>query len=63
MIYSKGLEQEFDIVAPSAIGGLRSQQYLRLNPQAKMPLLVLPSGQAIPESEVGRGEAHHLRVC
>ena len=34
------------------IGGLKSEQYLALNPLGKMPLLVLPDGTAIPESEV-----------
>jgi glutathione S-transferase len=34
------------------LGGLRSDAYRALNPQCKMPLLVLPDGRALPESEV-----------
>ena len=52
VIYSKGLEGEFDVVAPSALGGLGSDAYAALNPQKKMPLLLLPGGTALPESEV-----------
>ena len=33
------------------MGGLKSDAYLSLNPQGKMPLLVLPDGTAIPESD------------
>lgn len=57
IIYHKGLENEFDIVSPAAVGGLGSEQYMALNPQNKMPLLLLPNGQSLPESEVGAGEA------
>jgi glutathione S-transferase len=53
IIYEKGLENEFDIVSPSQLGGLGSEQYVALNPQNKMPLLLLPNGQSLPESEVG----------
>ena len=31
--------------------GLKSAEYLALNPQGKMPLLVLPCGTPIPESD------------
>ncbi len=48
----KGLEASVSVVAPSELGGLKSPQYLALNPQGKMPLLVLPDGTALPESEV-----------
>lgn len=61
IIYHKGLEGEFDIVSPMALGGLGSPQYNALNPQGKMPLLLLPDGMALPESEVGA--ARHARVC
>ena len=33
------------------MGGLKSAQYLALNPQGKMPLLVTEEGEAIPESD------------
>lgn len=52
VLYWKGLEDKVDVVSPSELGGLKSEEYLALNPQGKMPLLVLPSGQALPESEV-----------
>jgi glutathione S-transferase len=48
-IYAKGLDIE--IVSPPA-GGLKSPEYLALNPLGKMPALALDDGQAIPESEV-----------
>lgn len=52
IIYNKGLENEFDVVSPAELGGLGSEQYMALNPQNKMPLLLLPNGQSLPESEV-----------
>ncbi|KAI8466013.1 MAG: glutathione S-transferase [Monoraphidium minutum] len=52
VIYSKGLEAEFDIVAPGTVGGLASDTFKAMNPQGKMPLLLLPDGTTIPESEV-----------
>jgi glutathione S-transferase len=54
LIYKKGLEEQINVVAPAALGGLKSPAYLALNPQGKMPLLVLPNGTAIPESQVKR---------
>jgi glutathione S-transferase len=41
VIYSQGLD--VDIQPPTILGGLRSEAYLALNPQGKMPLLQLPS--------------------
>ena len=52
VIYWKNLEGDFAITNPSALGGIKSDEYLALNPQGKMPLLVLPDGLALPESEV-----------
>ncbi|GLC43872.1 hypothetical protein PLESTF_001405100 [Pleodorina starrii] len=52
IIRKKGLEGEIDIVSPQSIGGLKSPEYLALNPQGKMPLLVLEDGTPLPESEV-----------
>ena len=45
-IYRKGLN--VDLVVPE--GGLKSDEYLALNPMGQIPLLVLDSGFAIPES-------------
>ena len=36
---------------PSDIGGLKSEEYLALNPQGKMPLYVNERGMPIPESD------------
>lgn len=49
IIYTKGLD--IDIVSPGALNGLKSPDYLALNPHGKMPLLVLPDGTALPESD------------
>lgn len=51
-IYKKGLESIIDIKSPLELGGLKSPEYLALNPQGKMPVLVLPDGTSLPESEV-----------
>lgn len=52
LIYHSGLEDAVDIRPPKDLGGLKSAEYMALHPAGKMPLLVLPSGQAIPESTV-----------
>ncbi|CAM9285717.1 unnamed protein product [Discosporangium mesarthrocarpum] len=51
IIYEKGLENDIDIVSPMDIGGLKSEQYLALNPHGKMPMLVTETGESIPESD------------
>ena len=33
VIYWKGLEDQFAITNPSEIGGIKSEEYLKLNPQ------------------------------
>jgi hypothetical protein len=52
LIYKKNLTLGEDIVIrpPSDLGGLKSPEYLALNPQGKMPLLVTSHGN-IPESD------------
>mmetsp|Transcript_11327 Transcript_11327/g.20470 ORF Transcript_11327/g.20470 Transcript_11327/m.20470 type:complete len:263 (-) Transcript_11327:218-1006(-) len=52
LIYLKGLEDEIDIMSPEVVGGLKSDEYAVLNPQCKMPVMVLPDGMSLPESEV-----------
>lgn len=52
IIYWKNLEDEFAITNPSEVGGIKSEEYLAMNPQGKMPLLVTADGLALPESEV-----------
>ena len=53
-IYKYGLEDQADIRSPAELGGVKSEEYMALHPAGKMPLLVLPSGQGIPESAVRR---------
>jgi glutathione S-transferase len=51
VMYKKKLESMIEIRPPSTLGGLKSPEYLALNPQGKMPLL--SDGQLnLPESEV-----------
>lgn len=53
ILYKKRLSDQYSIEPPSNIGGLKSEQYLKLNPQGKMPLLVMEGGrELLPESEV-----------
>ena len=52
IMYWKQIDKEFEFKNPSAIGGLKSEEYLKMHPQGKMPLLVTKDGRAIPESEV-----------
>lgn len=51
-IYAKGLEDKIDIVPPSELGGIKSEEYMALNPKGKMPLLITEDGIALWESEV-----------
>jgi len=52
LLYEKGLGSDVvNIVAPAALGGLTSADYIKLNPMKKMPLLVLANGYAIAESD------------
>ena len=52
IVYWKGVEDQFTIANPSEVGGIKSEEYLAMNPQGKMPLLVTADGLALPESEV-----------
>ena len=47
-IYAKGLDVE--VISPPA-GGLKSPEYLAINPIGKLPALVLDCGQVIAESD------------
>jgi len=52
MLYKKGIKsEEVAIVSPAERGGLKSDEYLALNPQGKMPLLTVDGGMNIPESD------------
>eukprot|EP00521_Asterionellopsis_glacialis_P017329 CAMPEP_0195301084 /NCGR_PEP_ID=MMETSP0707-20130614/28692_1 /TAXON_ID=33640 /ORGANISM="Asterionellopsis glacialis, Strain CCMP134" /LENGTH=356 /DNA_ID=CAMNT_0040363939 /DNA_START=10 /DNA_END=1080 /DNA_ORIENTATION=+ len=51
ILYKKKLpETEVKIVPPAELGGLKTEEYLALNPQGKMPLLTT-EGLNIPESD------------
>lgn len=45
ILYKKGVDA-VDVVSPAELGGLKSDEYLALNPQGKMPLLVVDDGGA-----------------
>lgn len=62
VIYAAGLTDKVDIKSPGELGGLKSDEYKGLHPMGKMPLLVLPSGQAIPESTVRIAPAARLHA-
>jgi len=51
-IYAKDIHDVVHIVSPNELGGLKGEEYLKRNPQGKMPLLVLADGTALPESEI-----------
>ena len=51
VLYKKGLESAVKIVSPQELGGLRSDEYLALSPQGKMPLLVEVDGTSVWESD------------
>ena len=50
IIYKKLIEDQVTITSPMDIGGLKSPEYLALNPQGKMPLLVTDE-VTLPESD------------
>ena len=52
IIYKKKLEGVVDIQSPKVLGGLKSEAYLAINPQGMMPVLALPDGTSLPESQV-----------
>ena len=52
LIYLKGLEDQIDISTPADYGGMSSDAYRALNPQCKIPTLLLPDGSALYESRV-----------
>eukprot|EP00752_Nemacystus_decipiens_P005365 g4866.t1 len=51
VIYEKGIEDVVDIVSPMEIGGLKSPEYLEMNPHGKMPCLSTPDCGPVPESD------------
>jgi glutathione S-transferase len=52
ILYKKEIpQQEVQIVSPMDVGGLKSPEYLAMNPEGKMPLLSIEGGMNIPESD------------
>ncbi len=52
ILYKKQIPQEeVTIASPMDLGGLKTPEYLALNPQGKMPLLSIDGGMSIPESD------------
>lgn len=51
LYYKQISKAEIAVVSPAELGGLKSEAYLKANPQGKMPLLVLADGHSIPESD------------
>ncbi len=47
-IYAKGLDVE---IVPPPEGGMKSPEYLGLNPMGRVPVLITDEGHPIPESE------------
>lgn len=48
ILYKKAIPQEqVQIVAPSELGGLKSEAYLKVNPQGKMPALTTNDGSLL----------------
>ncbi len=52
VLYKKGLKDKVDIVSPKVYGGMKSDEYVALNPQGLIPMLVLPDGKSLWESDV-----------
>mmetsp|Transcript_56152 Transcript_56152/g.102975 ORF Transcript_56152/g.102975 Transcript_56152/m.102975 type:complete len:248 (+) Transcript_56152:90-833(+) len=54
MIFLKlnGLEDKVQTKSPGDFGGLSSEEYLKFNPQGKMPALIKADGSCIYESQV-----------
>jgi glutathione S-transferase len=52
LIYYKGLEDHIEMKSPADYGGLSSPEYRKINPQGKMPALILPTGDVLYEANV-----------
>ena len=48
----KKLMDKIDIESPKVYGGMKTDEFLALNPQGLIPALVFPDGQALWESDV-----------
>ncbi|CAB9529819.1 14 kDa zinc-binding protein [Seminavis robusta] len=58
ILYKKGITtSEVDIVSPAELGGLKSEEYQQVNPQGKMPALVIHNNGVDPSSSFGIAES------
>ena len=55
LIYHKNLESEIDMKSPADYGGLSAPEYRAINPQGKIPALIMPSGETLFEAKVIMG--------
>ena len=55
LLYHKGIEADFELKTPADYGGLTAEPYRAINPQGKMPVLLLGSGRALYEARVITG--------
>eukprot|EP00904_Undaria_pinnatifida_P010323 jgi/Undpi1/6420/HiC_scaffold_20.g08901.m1 len=51
VIYEKGVEDEVEIVSPVEAGGLKSAEFLKMNPHGKIPTMTTSDCGDIPESD------------
>lgn len=59
VVYEKGIEDEVDIVAPSTLGGLKSDEYLKLNCHGKVGMSYLAVLRyCAGSSQVGSGQLY-----
>jgi len=52
VMYIKQLVEKIDLKTPADYGGTSSPEYRALNPQGKIPVLILPDGRSLYESRV-----------
>ena len=52
LVYLKGLEEQIELKSPQDYGGFGSDEFRKINPMNKLPVLVLEDGTAIFEARV-----------
>lgn len=51
LIKAKGLGNDIEVKSPAEVGGLQSEEYLRMNAQGKMPLMMCEGNYPLPDSD------------
>ena len=54
---ASGLEDVCEVKKPADYGGLKSEDFLKINPMGKMPALISSDGTTVFESQAGLGSA------